>query len=181
MRWYLIDRFLVFESGRRAVAIKSITAADEALQGYFPAFPVYPHALVVEGLAQTGGLLVAEANQFDEHVVLAKIVRAVFHEIVRPGDVLTFEAEIEDLKAGGAVVAGTSRLGQRLQGEVELIFAHLDERFAGTQLFEPADFLRMIRVLGMYDIGRDQHGAPLQPPPRLLAAENAENAANPLP
>jgi 3-hydroxyacyl-[acyl-carrier-protein] dehydratase len=179
MRWYLIDKFLVFESGRRAVAVKNVTAAEEAVDGYLPGFPILPPSLIVEGLAQTGGLLVGEVNQFEELVVLAKVSRARFHDIARAGETLTYTAEIQDVKAGGAVVKGTSHIGDRLQGEFELIFAHLDDRFGGKELFPPALLLRMLRALGLYDVGRDRDGAPLKVPKHMLAAEQAEDAADP--
>ena len=179
MRWFMIDKFIEFESARRAVAVKNVTAAEEATNGYLPGFPVYPPSLIVEGVAQTGGLLVGEVNRYEEHVVLAKVSHARFHQVVRPGDTLTYTAVIQDVKEGGAVVNGTSHIGDRLQGEIELIFAHLDDRFDGTRLFVPADFVRMLRALGIYEVGRDQHGDPLKVPEYLLAAENAENAVDP--
>ena len=79
MRWVWIDRFVEFESGSRAKAIKNITLAEEHLHDHFPGFPVMPAALMLEGLAQTGGILVGEANDYREKVVLAKIPRAIFH------------------------------------------------------------------------------------------------------
>ena len=89
---------------------------------------------------------------------------------------MTITAELQDVKTGGAVVKGTTHLGDRLQGEFALIFAHLDERFAGVELFEEAAFLRNLRALGLYEVGRDQNGQPLQIPPRFLAAEAADDA-----
>jgi len=90
MRWFWIDRFLEFERAKRAVAIKNISLAEDYLTDYMPGYPVFPQALVVEGLAQTGGLLAGEVNGFRERVVLAKITRATFHEFAWPGDLLTY-------------------------------------------------------------------------------------------
>ena len=64
MRWYWIDRFVEFESGRYAKAIKNISLAEDHLHDHFPYYPMIPNSLVIEGMAQTGGLLVCEHNQF---------------------------------------------------------------------------------------------------------------------
>ncbi len=95
MRWFWIDRFLEFESGRRAKAIKNVSLAEDHLHDHFPHYPMLPNSLVIEGLAQTGGLLVCEHNQFTEKVVLAKVPKVHFHFHARPGDTLTYTATIE--------------------------------------------------------------------------------------
>ena len=73
MRWFWIDRFLEFESGRYAKAVKNVSLAEDYLHDHFPQLSRVPNSLVIEGLAQTGGLLVCEHNQFTEKVILAKI------------------------------------------------------------------------------------------------------------
>ena len=59
MRWFWIDRFIEFEAAR-AKAIKNISLGEEHLHDHFPGYPVMPNTLIVEGMAQTGGLLVCE-------------------------------------------------------------------------------------------------------------------------
>ena len=78
MRWIWIDRFLAFESGKSARAVKNLRLAEEYFADHFPGYPVMPAPLILEGLAQTGGILVGEANDFREKVVLAKIPSARF-------------------------------------------------------------------------------------------------------
>ncbi len=92
MRWIWIDHFELFESGKRAVAIKNVTQAEDHLHDHFPGYPVMPASLLIEGMAQTAGILVGEAKQFCEKVILAKIKRAVFHSLVLPGDQVRHEA-----------------------------------------------------------------------------------------
>jgi 3-hydroxyacyl-[acyl-carrier-protein] dehydratase len=176
MRWFWIDRFTEFASGSRAVAIKNVSLAEEHLHDYFPGYPIMPASLIVEGIAQTGGLLVGEYNRFEERVVLAKVSRAQFHFYAVPGHTLTYTATVEDIKPDGAIVRGTSHLHDRLQAEVELFFAHLDHRIE-EELFEPADFLRMLRVFRLFDVGRNRDGGPLEIPQHLLEAERASSAA----
>jgi 3-hydroxyacyl-[acyl-carrier-protein] dehydratase len=171
MRWFWIDRFLEFESGRRSVALKNVSLVEEEIDGYLPGFPVFPSPLIIEGLAQAGGLLVGEHNQFRERVVLAKVTKSRFYFPVRPGDTLVYTAEVDDIRPTGAICYGTSHCCDELQAEVELVFAHLDDRFEGREMFEPAEFLRMLRTLRLYEVGLTAAGAPLTIPDHLLAAE----------
>lgn len=174
MRWFWIDRFKTFESGRRAVATKNISLAEEQMDSYMYAsvMPIMPPTLIIEGIAQTGGLLVGEHNQFLERVVLAKVAKAVFHQPAVAGDTLTYTAVVESIESSGAICKCTSHIGDSLQADVELIFAHLDDtRFKGVDLFEPTDFLRMLRMLKLFDVGVDANGQRLQIPDHLVVAE----------
>ncbi|MCH7858928.1 MAG: beta-hydroxyacyl-ACP dehydratase [Candidatus Marinimicrobia bacterium] len=161
MRWYWIDRFLEFESGRRAKAVKNVSLAEEHLHDHFPHYPLMPNSLVIEGVAQTGGLLVCEHGRFEEKVVLAKVSKAVFHCEAVPGDTLIYTTLVSDIREDGAMVTGASHLGDRLQAEIELVFAHLDEEYLGKELFEPGDLLKMMRIFGAFDVGRAADGSPL--------------------
>ena len=73
MRWIWLDRFLEFHSGKSARAVKNLSVAEDLFADHFPGYPVMPGSLLLEGLAQTGGILVGEANDFREKVVLAKV------------------------------------------------------------------------------------------------------------
>jgi 3-hydroxyacyl-[acyl-carrier-protein] dehydratase len=171
MRWFWIDRFIEFESGRRAVAVKNVSYAEEQVPDYTVAMPVMPASLIIEGLAQTGGLLVGEHSEFRERVVLAKIGKVIFHDIAQPGDTLIYTAEIADVKPNGAIVDGTVHVGDRLFAEAQIVFAHLDDRFEGVELFKPADFLGALRSYKLYDVGKKADGSPLEPPQHLVEAE----------
>lgn len=171
MRWFWIDRFTQFESGRSATAVKNVSLAEEHLHDHFPGAPLMPNSLVIEGLAQTGGLLAAEHNDFEERVVLAKVAKARFHFSATPGDTLVYQVTIDDIHKDGAIVSGTSHVGPRLQAEVQLFFAHLSESVAGSKsLFDPASLLAMLKLLGVFEVGRDSQGKPLNVPASLLAA-----------
>jgi 3-hydroxyacyl-[acyl-carrier-protein] dehydratase len=175
MRWFWIDRFVKFERGRRAEAVKCISLAEEHLLNYAPGLPIMPSSLIVEGMAQTGGMIIGEYGAFEQRVVLAKLGKVVFHFHPVVGDTLTYRAEVQDLKNDGAIVTATSHVGERLQAEAELVFALLDDRFKGVELFEPAGLLHLLRVFKLYEVGRQADGSPLDVPPRLLAAERAVN------
>jgi len=132
MRWIWIDRFTEFESGKKAVSIKNLSMAEDVFAEHFPGYPVMPAPLLLEGLAQTGGILVGEANQFREKVVLAKIPRARFHREVFAGEQLTLTAEILTLREEGALVAGRIHSEDELIVEAEIFFAHLDQARSGA-------------------------------------------------
>lgn len=177
MRWYWIDRFVEFVAGERAVATKNVAATEEQLDEHLPGFPFMPAPFIIEGMAQTGGLLVSQVNDFKERVVLAKVAKADFKSLARPGDTLTYTATLQNLQGMGAMVSGVSRIGDEVQAEIELFFAHLDDRFEGVELFRPADFSRMLRTLGLFDVGRHPDGSPIQVPQYMLDAEAAEMQA----
>jgi 3-hydroxyacyl-[acyl-carrier-protein] dehydratase len=134
--------------------------------------------LIIEGLAQTGGLLVCEHGQFAEKVILAKITKVQFFCEALPGDTLTYTTTIEYLKEEGAGVTATSHKGSVLQAQAEIVFAHLNAPWLGT-FFAPEAFLTMMRLLGAYRVGRAADGSPLRPPPRLRQAAE-QYAAQPM-
>jgi 3-hydroxyacyl-[acyl-carrier-protein] dehydratase len=148
MRWIWIDRILELEKGHRCVAVKNVTLAEEVLHDHFPARqradgsirparPVMPNTLVIEGMAQTAGILVGHANDFAEKVILAKIGKALFHAPARPGFTLRYTATIERLDPTGASTSGLvdlidSATGQAMpMGQVDLLFSHIDRNRAG--------------------------------------------------
>jgi 3-hydroxyacyl-[acyl-carrier-protein] dehydratase len=178
MRWFWIDRFIEFESGRSAAAIKNVSLAEEHLHDHFPGAPMMPNSLIIEGIAQTGGLLVAEHGGFEERVVLAKVAKARFHFTAVPGDTLTYRATIDDIHKDGAIVSGTSHVDGRLQAEVQVFFAHLNEAAAGKSLFDPVTLLAMLKLLRVFEVGRDAQGRPLTVPANLLAELEAESAGS---
>ena len=179
MRWIWIDRFIEFHSGRSAKAIKNITLAEDYLHEHFYGYPVMPNSLILEGLAQTGGILVGEHNNFEETVILAKITKARFHGPALPGQTLTYHAVVEDIREAGARVKATAHVGDELQTEAEIVFAHLDDSRVKS-LFEPKNFVFTLKLLGVFDVGRASDGDAVAEPPGLTALKRAAGA-NPTP
>jgi len=136
MRWIWIDRFIEFYPGRRAVTIKNVSLAEEHLHDHWQAFPIQPASLMIEGMAQTAGILIGQARDFKEKVILAKISKAEFHDIVVPGHQITYEAEIESIAPQAAPTKGVIRQNGEVIGEVNLTFSHIDESSAGLDLSE---------------------------------------------
>lgn len=136
MRWIWIDKFVEFTSRTSATAVKNVSLAEEHLHDLYPDFPIVPHSLIVEGMAQTAGILVGEARNFEEKVILAKVGRATFHRLVRPGETIAFAAHIDQLSEQGASITGRVTVGQELVAEIELMFSHIDQNLAGLRFPE---------------------------------------------
>ena len=136
MRWIWIDKFVEFQSGKRAAAIKNVTLAEEHLHDHFPGFPVMPETLCIEAMAQTAGILVGQAKNFAEKVILAKIKKAVFFDYVKPGDTIKLDAKIESIAPEAASTSGRITCGEKLIAEIDLMFSHIDKNLAGKQFPE---------------------------------------------
>jgi 3-hydroxyacyl-[acyl-carrier-protein] dehydratase len=142
MRWIWIDKFTEFTSRTSATAIKNVSLAEEHLHDLYPAFPIVPHSLIVEGMAQTAGILVGEARDFKEKVILAKVSKATFHRLVRPGDTIRYAAKIDQLSEAGASISGTVTVTTPTDAtpqpvaDIELMFSHIDQNMAGLKFPE---------------------------------------------
>jgi 3-hydroxyacyl-[acyl-carrier-protein] dehydratase len=92
----LIDRVIEFEPTKRLVAIKNVTINEPFFQGHFPGYPIMPGVLVIEAMAQAGGIIMmAEmADRHEKLVVFTGIEKAKFRRPVTPGDQLRIEVEV---------------------------------------------------------------------------------------
>jgi len=136
MRWFWIDRFVEFVPHRKATAIKNVSLAEEHLHDHYEAFPLMPTSLMIEGMAQTAGILVGQARNFKEKVVLAKISKAEFTDIVLPGDQLTYQAEIESISPEAASIQGTVLKNGTEIARISMMFSHVDQNLAGMKFPE---------------------------------------------
>ena len=150
MRWMWIDRIVELVPGEKLVAIKHISLAEEHLHDHFPATvarkptPIMPMSLIVEGMAQTAGVLVGHAEGFKEKVVLAKVSDATIDADVGPGMTIRYTAEIIQIDEQGAATRGTIEVldhanadaGYQPVGTVDLMFSHLDNNRSGLEFPE---------------------------------------------
>jgi 3-hydroxyacyl-[acyl-carrier-protein] dehydratase len=146
MRWLWIDAILEHEPHRRLVAVKNVSLAEEHLHQHFAedadgsAQPLMPASLMLEGMAQTAGILVGSVRQFTEKVILAKVTLATFDCDVVPGQSIRYDASIERIDGAGASTTGIiSRLDHRGGGWIEIgrtqiIFSHVDKNMSGLDL-----------------------------------------------
>ncbi len=131
MRWFWIDKFIEFESGKQCKAVKNVSLAEEHLHDHFPGFPVMPGSLILEGMAQTGGILLGESHNFKHLVFLAKVPKVTFHKPARPGDQLIYTATLENATEEGGMTKVTATCGDELVAQAEIMFAHVSEEEAG--------------------------------------------------
>ena len=158
MRWFWIDRFLEFESGASAKAIKNVTLAEEHLHDHFPGFAVMPGSLILEGLAQTGGILLGEANSFEHNVILAKVPKLSFHSWAMPGDSLIYTAKLIDVRDEGGSVECTAYVGDRLVAEAEIVFIHLNSDDPALGAIDQKNFVFSMNLMGILEVGRAGDG-----------------------
>lgn len=169
MRWCWIDRFVEFHVGQSAKAIKAVSLAEDYVHEHVPGYPLVPRCFVIEGLAQTAGLLVSQQFDFRLNVILAKIPRIEFYREAFPGDVLTYSAQAEFIRKDGALAAVRCSCGDQPLAEGAIFFAIFE---AGQQmpLFRRRDFLEQLRILRLFEVGRLPDGSPLPLPPELAEA-----------
>ncbi len=164
MRWFWIDRFIEFNSGRSATAVKNVTLAEEHLHDHYPGFPVMPGSLIIEGMAQTGGLLLGEVNNFEHLVILAKIPKVVFHSWATPGDTLHYKADLLDAREEGGTVSVTATCGDRLVAEAEIMFAHVDQMDADIPASaDQKNFVFEMGLMSILDVGKAGTGENVAP------------------
>jgi len=106
MRFFLIDRITRWEVGRAAEATKNVALSEDFFDDHFPRRPVMPGVLIIEGMAQLSGLLLEaslkEKSGKDAKAVLTVLERTKFRRLVRPGDTLSYRAEVMSVtEAGG--------------------------------------------------------------------------------
>jgi beta-hydroxyacyl-ACP dehydratase FabZ len=121
----LIDRVLDIVPKQRIVAIKNFTINEEFFQGHFPGHPIVPGVLLVEAMAQAGGILLLQDDPDRERKLLyfLAIDRARFRRPVVPGDQVRFEVEVLRLKTAHCRLAGKALVDGALHAEAELLSA----------------------------------------------------------
>jgi 3-hydroxyacyl-[acyl-carrier-protein] dehydratase len=161
VRWFWIDRFIEFESGKSAKAVKNVTLAEEHLHDHFPGFPVMPGSLMLEGMAQTGGILLGEKHDFEHIVILAKVPKVAFHSWACPGDTLIYTAEILDDRPEGGMTRVTAHCGERLVAEAEIVFAHVDQNSSADipASVDQKNFVFEMGLMSILDVGKAGTGA----------------------
>jgi 3-hydroxyacyl-[acyl-carrier-protein] dehydratase len=118
----LIDRVVEFEPTRRLVALKNVTINEPFFQGHFPGYPIMPGVLVVEAMAQAGGMIMmAEIPDREKKlVVFTGIERAKFRRPVTPGDQLRIEVEVLSMRTRAGRILGRAMVDGKLACEATL-------------------------------------------------------------
>lgn len=149
MRYFLIDRILEMEPGKSARAIKNIAASEDVLADHFPGFPLYPGALLLESMAQLGGLLIektiTEKQARRVLPVLSIVKKAKFRDAVLPGDSLIVSVELEHLTEDAAGIHAAMEREEKPVADADLLFTLIDvKEIFGENGVSPADQINEI-------------------------------------
>jgi len=123
----LIDRVTDMEEGKSIVAYKNVTIGEHVFQGHFPGHPIYPGVMIIEGMAQAGGVLAfksmdsdSQAQTSEKVVYFMSIDKAKFRSPVTPGDKLEYRLEVLKHKGAIWVLLGKAYVDEKLVAEAEL-------------------------------------------------------------
>ncbi|MEO1983766.1 MAG: 3-hydroxyacyl-ACP dehydratase FabZ family protein [Fuerstiella sp.] len=159
MRWYWIDKFIEFNSGESARAVKNVSLSEEHLHDHFPGFAVMPASLMIEGMAQTGGILLGEKNNFEYNVILAKVPKVEFHSMACPGDQLIYSATLENASVEGGSVKVTATVEDRLVAEADIVFVHLSSDDPQLSRIDQKNFVFRMNLLDILTVEKTDKDA----------------------
>ncbi|MCO4782520.1 MAG: UDP-3-O-[3-hydroxymyristoyl] N-acetylglucosamine deacetylase [Candidatus Cloacimonetes bacterium] len=119
----LVDRIIKMDSGKTAVGIKSVTGNEEFFNGHFPDTPIMPGVLIVEALAQVGGVcLLSMAQHIGRTPYFMGLEQVKFRRPVRPGDQLELEVEVLKVRGTTGKISGKAKVNGKVHVEGKLSF-----------------------------------------------------------
>jgi len=133
MRFFLIDRITLWEPGQHAEGVKNVALSEDFFDDHFPRRPVMPGVLILEGMAQLGGLLLEASlqQQYDKSAkaVLTVLERTKFRSMIKPGDSLHYRTEVMSINEAGGKILATARRNDKPVTSTEMVFAfnYLDD------------------------------------------------------
>ncbi len=137
MKYLLVDRISELEPGRRIVAHKALSLAEEYLADHFPAFPVLPGVLMLEAMVQASAWLVHASRDFADSIVVLKEARNVtYKSFVAPGQVLTIESICKEMGEERSVFAAQGHANGREMVKAAITLRHMNLAAADSALAE---------------------------------------------
>lgn len=121
----LVDRITDMEEGKVIKGYKNISISEPAFQGHFPGHPIYPGVMILEGMAQCGGVLALKSSGLSDEELKNKVIyfmsidEAKFRNPVRPGDRLDYELTAIKMKSTLMVFEGKAYVDGKLTAEAE--------------------------------------------------------------
>jgi len=122
----LVDRVETMDIGKKIVGYKNISISEPAFQGHFPGHPIYPGVMILEGMAQAGGILALKSAGLSDEELQSKVIyfmsidKAKFRSPVKPGDKLEYRVEVLKLRRNLIVLDGKAYVNDTLVAEAEL-------------------------------------------------------------
>lgn len=147
MRWELIDRFEILRKGDRALAWKAYDGGEDLFAEHEPSMPRVPETLLIEMIAQAGGVLYGLGLDFKKEVILAKVENARFERESTPPCRFRVEARIEDEREEGAWISGEVSTDKGLCASAKIMLVAIDTLAEGGKKIVFNE-----RFLGHYDI-----------------------------
>ena len=127
----LVDRVLELIPDDKIVALKNVTINEPFFQGHFPGKPVMPGVLIIEAMAQAGGILAymtAPPEKRNRLIYFMGMDKVRFRKVVLPGDQIIFEAKILKFRSKVAKMSGTATVDDQLVAEAELMASFGDTK-----------------------------------------------------
>ena len=127
----MIDRAEAYEANKTLTGVKNVTINEPFFQGHFPGSPVMPGVLIVEAMAQTGGLLMSKSWDVDPEgkiILFMSVDNCRFRQPVRPGDVLKLVVEVMRQRADVVKFKGRGLVNGKLAAEAEFAAMLVDTR-----------------------------------------------------
>jgi 3-hydroxyacyl-[acyl-carrier-protein] dehydratase len=119
----MVDKIVEIEKGKRAVGIKNVTVNEEFFKGHFPDNPIMPGVLILESMAQVGGLLTfSNKESAGKSIYFAGLNDVKFRKAVIPGDVLRIEVTITHLRSRLAMLHGVATVDSESVAEADIMF-----------------------------------------------------------
>jgi len=122
----LVDRVTDMDEGKTIKAFKNISISEPAFQGHFPGHPIYPGVMILEGMAQAGGILALKSSGLSDEELKNKLIyfmsidKAKFRSPVTPGDRLDYAITVLKLRKNLIVLEGKAFVDGKLAAEAEL-------------------------------------------------------------
>jgi 3-hydroxyacyl-[acyl-carrier-protein] dehydratase len=122
----LVDRITEMNEGKDIIGYKNVSISEPVFEGHFPGHPIYPGVMILEGMAQAGGILALKSAGFTDEELKSKVIyfmsidRAKFRTPVKPGDKLEYKIEVLKLRKNLIVLDGKAFVDGKLAAEAEL-------------------------------------------------------------
>ena len=122
----LVDKVTEMTEGDTIIAYKNISISEPVFQGHFPGHPIYPGVMILEGMAQAGGILALKSSGLTDEEIKQKVIYfmsidgAKFRSPVKPGDKLEYKIKVLKLRKNLIVLDGKAYVGETLVSEAQL-------------------------------------------------------------